>query len=107
MLTNLVIELLKKGIDFDGVELVNDAIAYNITGFAKSGYGTLYQEDGTIKLKTRYNQINDIKSLRDIVEVAYGWDRDYCGKDSIYTVYGVSNAWMKLYEEFEFDTSIF
>ncbi len=103
-LTELVKELIKRGVIVSGVGIRNDELCYEINGFAKSGIGTLFIEDGQIKLETRYQQIDTIYSLRDIVGVAYEWDYSYCRKDSIYTVYGVSPAWRKLYEEFGMDT---
>ena len=104
-LTELVKELIKRGIIISGVDMVNDELSYEIQGFAKSGVGKLFVENGQIKLGTRYNQVDDIDTLEDIVNVAYDWDCGYCRKDDkLYTVYGVSENWKKLYEEFNLPT---
>ena len=104
----LIEELVKKGINVSDVSIRNDELCYNIEGFAKSGYGTLFIDDGKIKLETRYNQTDAIESLEDIVNVAYDWDWNYCRKDNhLYTVYGVSQPWRKLYEEFELNVDVF
>lgn len=104
-LTNLVKELLEKGVWIEGVSLKGDSLGYTINGFAKSGNGTLYIEDGVIKLQTRYDTIDTIEDLRDIASVAYRWDSGYCKKNGIYTVYGVSGPWRKIYETYGWDTS--
>ena len=103
-LTEFVKDLLKRGMYISGVGLRNGELTYDLEGFAKSGHGTLFVEDDVIKLETRYNQIDEIHSLSDLVSVAYDWDCGYCSKDSIYTVYGVRNEWRKLYEEFGYNT---
>ena len=77
-------------------------------GLVNQGYiGTLFIEDGKIKLETRYKRIDIIESLSDIVDVAYEWDYGYCNKNSIYTVYSVGEEWMNLYKDFGKDTTIF
>ena len=106
-LSEFVKGLIKRGIYVSNVDIRNEELAYDINGFAKSGTGTLFIEDGKIKLGTRYNQIDTIKSLSDIVDVAYEWDYGYCNKNSIYTVYSVGEEWMNLYKEFGKDTTIF
>lgn len=104
-LTEIIKELIKKGIIISGVSIRNDELAYAIQGFAKSGYGTLFIEDGQMKLETRYQQIDTIYSLRDIISVAYEWDSGYCRKDDYYSSYGVGDEWRKLYEENGLETS--
>lgn len=106
-LNEFIKDLIKRGIYVSGVGIRNGELSYDINGFAKSGEGTLFIEDGKIKLETRYNQIDTIESLSDLVDVAYEWDYSYCRKDSIYTVYGVGDEWMKLYNEFGKNTDIF
>ena len=106
-LNEFIKDLIKRGIYVSDVSIRNEELAYDINGFAKSGKGTLFIEDGKIKLETRYNQIDTIESLSDLVDVAYEWDRGYCSKNSIYTVYGVGEEWMNLYNEFGKDTTIF
>ena len=103
-LTELVTELAKKGVYIEGVSLIGDGLGYEIMGFAKSGHGILYCENGKIFLKTRYDQIDEIHTLKDIVEVAYGWDCLYCQKGAVYTVYCVPKDWEELYNEFGFST---
>ena len=106
-LSEFVKDLIKRGILVSGVSIRNDELAYDINGFAKSGIGTLFVEDGKIKLETRYKRIDIIESLSDIVDVAYEWDYGYCNKNSIYTVYSVGEEWMNLYKDFGKDTTIF
>ena len=104
-LNEFIKDLIKRGIYVSGVGIRNGELSYDINGFAKSGKGTLFIEDGKIKLETRYNQVDDIDTLEDIVNVAYDWDCGYCRKDDkLYTVYGVSENWKKLYEEFNLPT---
>ena len=106
-LNEFVKDLIKRGIYVSGVSIRNEELAYDINGFAKSGTGTLFIEDGKIKLETRYKRIDTIESLSDLVDVAYEWDYIFCNKNSIYTVYSVSEEWMNLYKEFGKDTTIF
>lgn len=106
-LSEFVKDLIKKGIYVSNVSIRNDELAYDINGFAKSSIGTLFVEDGKIKLETRYKRIDTIESLSDIVDVAYEWDYGYCNKNSIYTVYSVGEEWMNLYKDFGKDTTIF
>ena len=106
-LNEFVKDLIKRGILVSGVSIRNEELAYDINGFAKSGTGTLFIEDGKIKLETRYKRIDTIESLSDLVDVAYEWDYIFCNKNSIYTVYSVSEEWMNLYKEFGKDTTIF
>ena len=106
-LNEFVKDLIKRGILVSGVSIRNEELAYDINGFAKSGTGTLFIEDGKIKLETRYKRIDIIESLSDLVDVAFEWDYGYCNKNSIYTVYSVSEEWMNLYKEFGKDTTIF
>ena len=106
-LSEFVKDLIKRGIYVSNVSIRNEELAYDINGFAKSGTGTLFIEDDKIKLETRYNQIDTIESLSDLVDVAYDWDQVYCSKNSYYTVYGVGKEWMNLYKEFGKDTTIF
>ena len=106
-LSEFIKDLIKRGILISGVSIRNEELAYDINGFAKSGTGTLFIEDDKIKLETRYNQIDTIESLSDLVDVAYEWDKVYCSKNSYYSVYGVGEGWMNLYKEFGKDTTIF
>ena len=106
-LSEFIKDLIKRGILVSGVSIRNEELAYDINGFAKSGTGTLFIEDGKIKLETRYKRIDIIESLSDLVDVAFEWDYGYCNKNSIYTVYSVSEEWMNLYKEFGKDTTIF
>lgn len=106
-LSEFVKDLIKRGIYVSNVSIRNEELAYDIDGFAKSGIGTLFIEDDKIKLETRYNRIDIIESLSDIVDVAYEWDYGYCNKNSIYTVYSVGEEWMNLYKDFGKDTTIF
>ena len=106
-LSEFIKDLIKRGILISGVSIRNEELAYDINGFAKSGTGTLFIEDGKIKLETRYKRIDIIESLSDLVDVAFEWDYGYCNKNSIYTVYSVSEEWMNLYKEFGKDTTIF
>ena len=106
-LSEFVKDLIKRGILVSGVSIRNEELAYDINGFAKCGTGTLFIEDGKIKLETRYKRIDIIESLSDLVDVAFEWDYGYCNKNSIYTVYSVSEEWMNLYKEFGKDTTIF
>lgn len=110
-LEDLIKELLKKGLygaEFD-YDVTTDSICYKILGFAKSGEGTLKTDsDGKIHLLTRYNQDDIIESIKDFLDIAYDWDKHYCSKDDkLYGVYGVSDNWKKLYEEYGYDISIF
>lgn len=111
VLEELVKELLKNGLyglDFD-YDIATDSICYKISGFAKSGIGTLKTgSDDKIHLLTRYNQDDIIENIKDFLDVAYDWDKRYCSKDdSLYGVYGVSYNWKKLYEKYGYDISIF
>ena len=106
-LSEFIKDLIKRGILISGVSIRNEELAYDINGFAKSGTGTLFIEDDKIKLETRYNRIDIIESLSDLVDVAYEWDYGYCNKNNIYTVYSVGEEWMNLYKEFGMDTTIF
>ena len=106
-LSEFIKDLIKRGILISGVSIRNEELAYDIDGFAKSGTGTLFIEDDKIKLETRYNRIDIIESLSDLVDVAYEWDYGYCNKNNIYTVYSVREEWMNLYKEFGKDTTIF
>ena len=106
-LSEFIKDLIKRGILVSGVSIRNEELAYDINGFAKSGTGTLFIEDGTIKLETRYKRIDIIESLSDIVDVAYEWDKVYCSKNSYYSVYSVGEEWMNLYKDFGKDTTIF
>ena len=106
-LSEFVKDLIKRGIYVSNVSIRNEELAYDIDGFTKSGIGTLFIEDDKIKLETRYNRIDIIESLSDLVDVAYEWDYGYCNKNNIYTVYSVGKEWMNLYKEFGKDTTIF
>ena len=106
-LSEFVKDLIKRGIYVSNVSIRNEELAYDIDGFAKSGTGTLFIEDDKIKLETRYNRIDIIESLSDLVDVAYEWDKVYCRKNSFYTVYRVGEEWMNLYKDFGKDTTIF
>ena len=106
-LSEFVKDLIKRGIYVSNVSIRNEELAYDINGFAKSGIGTLFIEDDKVKLETRYNRIDIIESLSDLVDVAYDWDYGYCNKNNIYTVYSVGEEWMNLYKEFGMDTTIF
>ena len=106
-LSEFVKDLIKRGIYVSNVSIRNEELAYDIDGFAKSGIGTLFIEDDKIKLETRYNRIDIIESLSDLVDVAYEWDYGYCHKGNIYGVYSVREEWMNLYKEFGKDTTIF
>ena len=106
-LSEFVKDLIKRGILVSGVSIRNEELAYDINGFAKSGTGTLFIEDGKIKLETRYKRIDTIESLSDLVDVAYEWDYGYCHKGNIYGAYSVGEGWMNLYKEFGKDTTIF
>ena len=106
-LSEFIKDLIKRGILISGVSIRNEELAYDINGFAKSGTGTLFIEDGKIKLETRYKRIDTIESLSDLVDVAYEWDKVYCRKGNIYGAYSVGEEWMNLYKEFGKDTTIF
>ena len=106
-LSEFIKDLIKRGILVSGVSIRNEELAYDINGFAKSGTGTLFIEDGKIKLETRYKRIDTIESISELVDVEYEWDYIFCNKNSIYTVYSVSEEWMNLYKEFGKDTTIF
>ena len=69
-LSEFVKDLIKRGILVSGVSIRNEELAYDINGFAKSGTGTLFIEDGKIKLETRDKRIDTIEYLSVFVDVA-------------------------------------
>ena len=103
-LTEIVKELIDRGVLFTGVSIRNGELAYEMLGFAKSGSGTLYMDGDRIKLETRYNQVDDIGCVRDVVRVAHGWDCCYCAKENNYNVFAVNPVWKKMYDEYGFGT---
>lgn len=107
-LNELIKDLIKRKITVSDVDIINDELCYTIKGFAKSGCGILFIDGGKVKLETRYNRIDTIESLEDIVNVAYDWDWNYCQKNNtLYNVYVVQKEWLKLYTEFGKNVEIF
>ena len=55
-LSEFIKDLIKRGILVSGVSIRNEELAYDINGFAKSGTGTLFIEDG--KITITYSLLN-------------------------------------------------
>lgn len=103
-LYNIVRELLNSGVLCADVDIKNDELCYSLNGFAKSGKGFLYIDDGNIYLETRYNQIDLIESVEDVVRVAYNWDKDYSYSANYPTTNFLTetNNWYVLYKRYNF-----
>lgn len=95
-ITDIIKECLKKGIYITGVELVNGELAYDISGFSKSDYGRLYEENGKLYLETRYKQIDEIETFEDIANVAYEWNKNYSDREP----FGWDVNWLPIFEEY-------
>lgn len=94
---DIVKECLKRNIYVSGVELgPNDSLKYIIDGFSKSGTAALYAENGIIKCKTRYGQIDEIEDFRDLAYVAFIWNKGYCNREP----FGWSHLWVPTFIEF-------
>ena len=93
---SLVKQCLENGITISGVELCNNELAYYIDGVSKSGCAFLYEEDGKVYLKTRYEQIDEIETFEDIANVAYQWNTNYCNVEP----FCVDSSWFKVFKRF-------
>lgn len=102
-LVELAKELMKRGVSISGCGLNHWGMVFCIDGFAKARYGRLFIVDSKIKLRTRYDQVDAINSLEDIVKVAYDWDHTYCREDDEYRSYIIPKPWVALYMEFGMD----
>ena len=73
---DIVKQWLEAGLTVSSVELVEGHLGYNLDGFGKSGCGLLLPspKDGTLLLKTRYGQEDEVSSLKDVITVAYDWN---------------------------------
>ncbi len=78
-LTSIVVRSLKNGASINAVLAPDgESIAYEISGFSKSGSATLYTTDnGNIICSTRYGQVDAIESWEDLVEVDFTWWSSY------------------------------
>ena len=94
-LEELVKTIIKNGICVSSVDYdsENDSLVYGVTGFAKSGLGELYTEkNGDIMCRTRYGKVDKINTFKDLVFVAYEWNRDYQHE------YGWNEQWIPHFE---------
>lgn len=100
----IIKELIQNGINVSGVSIRNNELAYTIDGFAKSGSGTLFLENGKMILETRYNQLDEVFSTEDVSNIAYHWDKDYSFSSNYPKTNFVTekNPWYKLYEKYDF-----
>lgn len=94
----LIKEVLKNGISIWSVTYnkEKDALVYSVNGFSKSGTADLYEEDGKIICKTRYNQIDEIQTFEDLVNVAYEWNSAYCNREP----FGWDADWSPVFEKY-------
>lgn len=76
-LQELIIELLKEGVLINEVKLKQidnlTCLSYRIDGFYKSGGVDLYETSDGIFAEARYNEINQIESIDDLISLNYTW----------------------------------
>ena len=95
-LEELIKEVLSNGIPVTGVQYDKEknTLVYEVGGFSKSGTAELYNEEGAIKCKTRYNRIDVINCFSDLVDVAYDWNEGYCNREP----FGWDVDWLPIFE---------
>jgi hypothetical protein len=78
-LEKLIETLLAKGIHISGVELAKSGgLAYQVSGFYKSGTVTVYQIGETLYADSRYNEVDpldefDADPFESLVNLNYQW----------------------------------
>lgn len=96
-LEDIVKEAITRGIPVVDVELVNDSLAFVLSGFSKSGTALVYEKDGKIYSETRYNTINEINGFVDLAKVAFDWNKAYISREP-FTSY--DSNWEPSFKEF-------
>lgn len=72
-----------------------DGLAYQVTGFAKSGSANVYENSGgAIEVHLRYDNFEYIETFEDLALICKKWVIDY--EDSGYT----SGSWQSTFERF-------
>lgn len=99
----LLIQLLDKGVNASGLEVIaeNDVerrtLGYVLNGVPKSGTATLYLNNaGEIICKTRYNQLDKVNSIKDVVDVVFRWWVSYRSRTDY-----IGSEWMELFIEYD------
>jgi hypothetical protein len=97
-LEELIKEVLINRICVSGVHYdpENDTLVYRVEGFSKSGYAELSEVNGKILCKTRYNQVDEINSFDDLVNVAYQWNSYYCDREP----FGWDTDWSPIFVKY-------
>lgn len=72
MLQQILKDLLARSVPVF-LTLRNGEIAYEISGFYKSGLVTLYEEGGSLYVEARYGEVDQVESFDDLVYINYKW----------------------------------
>lgn len=94
---SLIKEIIEKGIPCVGFSDEGDSLSFEIGGFSKSGTAVLYEQEGNMYCKTRYNTIDEIETFEDVAEVAWGWNDNYITREP-FTAY--DSNWLPYFKEF-------
>lgn len=73
----IILECVKRGIPVQAVPGGGNKIAYEVSGFSKSGIAKIYLLKGKIICETRYSQIEEIESFHDLALIALDWYLNY------------------------------
>ena len=94
---NLVKEIFSKGISIVGADMVGESLAFEVDGFSKSGTAMIYEADGKMYSKTRYNTVDEITCFKDLAKIAFDWNQGYIDREP-FTTY--SKQWKPYFEEY-------
>jgi hypothetical protein len=74
----IIQDAIQGGISGTGFDYsVVDGFIFKFGGFSKSGEAEIYENDGFVYCKTRYDKINQINNFDDLVHIAFIWWKDY------------------------------
>lgn len=76
-LDQIISECAKRCIPVKVVHAGGNKLAYEVSGFSKSGTALVYIQKGKILCETRYQNIEEIDSFHDLALVALEWYLNY------------------------------
>ena len=101
LLHSIIEECAQRNIPVSVSKHSSGKICYEVSGFSKSGYATLYIEKGKIICETRYDTLEQIDSFNDLALIAFEWYVNYRNRspfehpEKYWAEYWVEKGYMK------------
>jgi hypothetical protein len=105
-----ILTILNKKIPIEKVSLIEEnLVGYQIPGFSKSGYVTLFSSNGEIYAKARYDETSKISCFNDLIVLAWDWYIRYKDQppfekpDPIWVPFFIEKGWLKKIEKIDYE----